>query len=104
MVGSRVYHQTPLLDLKEPTPWLVLEYATQDSGRTGGQLFRTSAVGDSTYVFRPRGMDFGKTYRVKLMNTGQAVEISGSRLLLEGIAVSIENPMGSEMLIFEGKK
>jgi hypothetical protein len=48
-------------------------------------------------------LDFARTYRVKLMNSGQAVEISGSRLLLEGIPVRIENPMGSEMLIFEGR-
>ena len=100
MVNSKVYHHTPLLDMREPSPWLVLEYATQDAGRAVATLFRTSTLGDSTYVFRPRGLDFSKNYRVKLMNSGQVVEMDGARLLQAGIPVRIENPMGSEMLIF----
>ncbi|MEN6536988.1 MAG: alpha-galactosidase [Bryobacteraceae bacterium] len=103
MVGSRVYHHTPLLDYREPDPWLVLEYATQDCGRAVATLFRTSTVGNNNYIFRPRGLDFSKTYRVRLMNSGNIVEIDGTRLLQEGIPVRIENPMGSEMLIFQSK-
>jgi hypothetical protein len=40
---------------------------------------------------------------VRLMNNGQMIEIDGPRLLQEGLPVRIENPMGSEMLIFEAK-
>ena len=72
-------------------------------GRAVATLFRTSTVGNSTYVFRPRGLDSGKNYRVMRMNSGQTVEVPVSRLLSDGIPVRIENPMGSEMLIFEGK-
>lgn len=103
MIGSRVYHHTPFLNMMEPTPWLVLEYASPDSRRAVATLFRTSDVGDHTYIFRPRGLDYGRIYRLKLMNSGQAVDIDGARLLTDGIPVRIENPMGSEMLIFEGK-
>lgn len=104
MINSKVYHHTPLLEMRGPSPWLVLEYATQDGGRAVATLFRTSAAGDSTYVFRPRGLDFGQNYRVKLMNSGQVIEMEGARLLQAGIPVRIENPMGSEMLIFEGNQ
>jgi hypothetical protein len=31
------------------------------------------------------------------------VEIAGAHLLQEGIPIRIENPMGSEMLIFESR-
>ena len=103
MIGSRVYHHTPLLEMKAPSPWLVLEYATPDSSRAVATFFRTAGVGEDTFVFHPRGLDFAKTYRVKLMNSGQTVEISGDRLLQFGLPVRIENPMGSEMLIFGSK-
>jgi len=103
MVESRVFHHTPVLEFKAPSPWLVLEYATPDARRAVATLFRTAAVGDDQFVFRPRGLDFGRTYRVKLMNGGQTVEIDGARLLQEGLPVRIENPMGSEMIIFEAR-
>jgi len=103
MINSKVYHHTPILDIMSPTPWLVLEYASPDAHRAVATFFRTSTLGDNRYVFRPRGVDFAKTYRVKLTNSGQVVEIDGARLLQEGLPVRIENPMGSEMFIFEGK-
>lgn len=103
MIDGRVFHHTPLLDFKKPTPWLVLEYSTRDSGRAVAAFFRTSGEGDGVYLFRPRGLDFGKSYRVKLLNSGQVVEIDGARLLQEGLPVRIENPMGSEMIIFQSK-
>jgi alpha-galactosidase len=103
MINSRVFHHTPALDFKEPSSWLVLEYAAPDSRRAVATLFRASVTGEDRYVFRPRGLDFSRTYRVRLMNSGQMIEINGTRLLQEGLPVRIENPMGSEMLIFEAK-
>jgi alpha-galactosidase len=103
MAGSRVYHHTPVLDFKGPSPWLVLEYATPDANRAVATLFRTSVIGNDEYVFRPRGLDYSRTYAVKIMNRGQTVVIDGARLLQGGLPVRLENPMGSEMLIFEAK-
>ncbi len=104
MINSRVYHHTARLELKKPTPWMVLEYASPDAMRATAAFFRTAGVGSNTWIFRPRGLDFGKTYRVKLMNTAQVVEISGAQLFTNGIPVRIENPMGSQMMIFEAKE
>jgi alpha-galactosidase len=103
MVGSRVYHHTPLLPMLEASPWVVLEYASPDSRRAVAALFRTSGVGDSTYVFIPRGLDAGRDYRVSFGNSGQTVEVPGLRLVEQGIRVRIERPMGSELLIFDGR-
>ncbi len=62
----RVYHHTPLTPMMEATPWMVLEYATPDSLADLGWVFRTSESGDPTYWFRPRGLDFSKTYNCDL--------------------------------------
>jgi alpha-galactosidase len=103
MIGSRVYHHTPLLPMMEASPWLVLEYATPESRRAVVGLFRTSQQGDSTFRFYPRGLDFARSYKVQFGNSGQNVEIPGDRLLQNGIPIRIENAMGSELLIFESK-
>ncbi|MBS1873759.1 MAG: alpha-galactosidase [Acidobacteria bacterium] len=103
MIGSRVYHHTPAPPMMEASPWLVLEYATPDSRRAVVGLFRTSHEGDSTFRLFPRGLDFGRAYRVKFGNSGQTVEIPGDRLLQQGLPIRIENAMGSELLIFESK-
>jgi len=100
MVGSRVYHHTPVLPIAEPSPWLVLEYATPDSKRAVAGLFRTAQSGDDTFVFKPRGLDLGKTYLVTFSNTGQKIPMTGTRLM-EGISVRLEAAMTTELLLFE---
>lgn len=103
MIGSRVYHHTPVVPMMEPSPWIVLEYATHDSTRAVVGLFRTSQNGDSTYQFIPRGLDFNRTYRVSFGNSGQIVEIPGNRLLQAGVPIRLEEDLTSEMLVFEAK-
>ncbi len=87
----------------QAAPWVVLEYATPDNRRDVATMFRTSQVGDSTYRFVPRGLDARRTYRVTFGNSGQTAELSGDRLLQEGISVRLEAAETSEMLLFEGK-
>jgi alpha-galactosidase len=103
MLNSKVYHHTPLLPLMEPSPWMVLEYASPDALRAVVGLFRTSQSGDPVYAFFPRGLDFSKTYRVKFGNSGQTVEMHGDRLLQEGIPVRLSESLTSEMLVFEAE-
>jgi alpha-galactosidase len=96
----RVYHHTPLTPMMEGTPWLVLEYAAPDSQAALGWVFRTSESADPTYCFRPRGLDFSKTYQVTFTNSGQTLSIPGDRLLQAGIPVRLEADLTSELLIF----
>ena len=103
MVGSRVYHHTPLTPLLESSPWVVLEYATPDSRRAVAGLFRTSQQGDPLYIFRPRGLDVSRKYKVTWSNRGQTAEIPGERLLQEGITVRLETNLTSEMLLFDSQ-
>jgi alpha-galactosidase len=103
MVGGQVYHHTPLTPLLEATPWLVLEYGTQDRQRAVAWLFRTAQTGEPTFRFMPRGLNFEHTYRVTFCNTNQVVEFPGALLMQEGVPIRLENPLTSEMLIFESK-
>jgi len=103
MVNSRVFHHTPLLPLMEPSPWVVLEYAAQDSHRAVAGLFRTSQSGDPVYKFFPRGLDLSRSYEVKFGNSGQTIEVSGESLLQEGIPVRLDADLTSEMLIFTAR-
>jgi alpha-galactosidase len=101
MVGSRVYHHTPMTPLLEPSPWVVLEYAARDSRRGVVTLFRTSGAGDPVYILRPRGLDAGRTYRVTFCNREQTAELSGTVLMRDAIAVRLEDDLTSEMVLFE---
>jgi hypothetical protein len=103
MLNSNVYHHTPLLPLMEPSPWMVLEYASPDSRRAVVGLFRTSQSGDPVFHLFPRGLDLSKTYRVKFANSAQTIELHGDRLLQEGIPVRLSEDLTSEMLIFEAE-
>jgi alpha-galactosidase len=101
MVGSRVYHHTPMTPLLESSPWVVLEYAAPDSKRAVATLFRTSGDGDPTYIFRPRGVDASRKYRVTFCNRNQTVEVPGTELMREGVVVRLEDNLTSEMLLFD---
>jgi alpha-galactosidase len=102
MINSRVYHHTPLVPMLEPSPWIVLEYASPERTRAVVGLFRTSQDGDPVFRFIPRGLDLGRTYRVTFYNEGQKVEIPGSQLL-DGIPIRLDEALTSEMLVFEVK-
>jgi alpha-galactosidase len=99
----RIYHHTPLTPMMEGTPWVALEYATPDSHSDLGWVFRTSESGDPTYWFKPRGLDFSKTYNVTFSNSGRTLPIPGDRLLQEGIPVRLEGDLTSELLIFRSR-
>lgn len=103
MNNCLVYHHTPVLPMMEPSPWVVLEYATVNKTREMAGLFRTSPSGDPEYRFEPRGLDFSKNYAVHFQNSGEVVEISGAQLLENGIPVRLDENLTAELLVIEQK-
>jgi len=103
MVSSRVYHHTPVVPMMEPSPWVVLEYATPDARRAVAGLFRTAQSGDPVFRFYPRGLDLSRNYAVKFSNSGQTVEMRGAELLQSGIPVRLDAALTSELLIFDAR-
>lgn len=100
MRGSLVYHHTPLPPYFTQAPWVVLEYATRDKQRSMATLFRTSNYGDSFFRFVPRGLNPSQDYHVIFKNRVEATDVSGWKLMQEGISVHLENAGTSEMLLF----
>jgi alpha-galactosidase len=103
MIDSRVYHHTPVVPMLEPSPWVVLEYASQDAHRAVAGLFRTAQSGEPVFRFFPRGLDLSRNYAVKFSNSGQTVELRGDQLLQQGIPVRLDAALTSELLIFEAR-
>jgi alpha-galactosidase len=98
---SVVYHHTPLTPFFNQSPWVVLEYASLDKKQGVAALFRTSNFEDPVYRFVPRGLDASADYEVTFKNRGETVEMSGVRLMQEGVPVRLETAGTSEMLLFE---
>jgi hypothetical protein len=54
-------------------------------------------------LFRPRGIDPAKSYRVTFDSTGTTARIDGARLLQEGLPIRLETALSSELLLFEAQ-
>jgi alpha-galactosidase len=93
----RVYHHTPVIDFERPHGFCVLEYAAPDRTRAVLGVFRLSGGAD-TQVVRPRGLDRGRGYRVRLDSAGMAFEATGSDLADRGLTIRLEQPMSSELV------
>lgn len=97
---ARVFHHTPALPLAEPAPWCVLEYADRAGRRGVAAVFRLTDIGPAEYVFRPRGLDAGQAFDVRLDNEGWTVRMTGRELLEGGVRVYLERPLSSQLLLF----
>ena len=96
-----VYHHTPDIGLLRPADWCVLEYAARDRGRAYAGVFKLSGNGPAEYVFRPRGLDVGRDYDVRLDNMQQTYRVSGRELAQAGLRVSLDAALTSELLLFD---
>jgi alpha-galactosidase len=104
MVGGKVFHHTPFLPLTEKTPWCVLEYAQADRSASIAILFKTADSGSPEFLFKPRGLDISREYDVTFDNRGQTLRISGKELMNTGLAVRLETPLSSELLLLQTVK
>ena len=55
------------------------------------------------YSFRPRGLDPGRSYRVRFDTTRTAATIPGAQLAQEALRIRLESMLSSELLLFEAQ-
>jgi alpha-galactosidase len=68
-------------------------------------VFRLSGPGSAPpeVVVKLRGADIAKRYRVRFDNSGSETELSGYRLVKEGVPVRLEGALTSELVLFTAK-
>jgi len=98
-----VYHHTPDIGLFKPADWCVLEYAAADRSRGYAGVFKLT---DSSplYQLRLHGVDLGADYEVTLDNAAQVFRMSGRDLALNGLPITLDSALTSELVMYERKQ
>jgi len=124
----KMYHHEPVNARGgvESGPWFAMEYASPDRTKGWALIVRLrNGAGDlyvhkypnevvndnevaatqryesDTYLFKPRGLDPARTYRVTFDSMDATVKIEGLHLLQDGLQIRLENVGMSELLLFE---
>ncbi len=98
---SRMYHHTPVLLGREPEGWCVLELVSSDRRHGAVGIFRLAGVAEPDYLYRPRGLAPGVTYRVTRDNLDLSFHQEGADLSRGGILVRLDRALSSELLLIE---
>jgi alpha-galactosidase len=100
---AKMYHHAPVSAKGGVTSsgWFAMEYAAPDRSKGWATIARIGTSDSDTYLFKPRGLDRGKTYRVTFDSTGEEAVMKGIELTRDGLAIRLESTMASELLLFE---
>jgi alpha-galactosidase len=126
----KVFHHEPVNAHGgvESSPWFAMEYATPDRTQGWALIVRMrngegdrfvyqypnqvvddaaatpsiNAEENDTYVFKPKGLDPAKTYRVTCDRINTTLAVRGLELMRQGLPVCLENAGMSELLLFDG--
>ena len=99
----RVYHHAPVNATGgvETGDWFAMQFTAPDAGRGWATIVRLTREGSGTYLFRPRGLDRGRRYRVTFDNCRQTTQVDGSQLAAEGLSIELAADPSSELILFE---
>ncbi len=100
---SRVYHHAPVSARGgvASSGFFAMEFADPDRSRGWATLIRIGPSDSDTYLFKPRGLDRGRTYEVTFDGSGETVVLDGMSLVRDGIPLRLETLAASELLLFE---
>jgi len=99
----KMFHHAPVAATTgvAASPWFAVEFAAPDRTKGWATIVRMATGGSGTYLFRPRGLDPAKSYRVTYDSTGTTATVDGLRLVQEGLPIRLESALSSELLLFE---
>jgi hypothetical protein len=83
--------------------WDGIEYYSTASASGVLYAFRGSAPDEPTHRFRLRGLDPTTRYTVRFQDRGASADraLSGAQLMQEGVAVTLGEPLSSDLVFFE---
>lgn len=102
LATSKVYHHAPVNENGgvESGDWFAMEFISPDKTKGWATIVRFS-TDPGTYLFKPRGLNSQKNYKVTFDNTGNSKIILGSELMNVGLVIQIDENPRSELLLFE---
>ncbi len=101
IVSADVYHLTPQPSHEDPRDWSALEYVSPDRKDSIVCAYRLRG-GAATRVFKLRGLDAARTYRVSVDETA-APEVSGETLSLAGLQVQLDSEWRAAVIELHGR-
>lgn len=101
--NCEMYHHTPVVPGLQGRGWVVNEFVAEDKGAAYVNLFRLPGTTEDTWIFKPRGLDMSRDYKVTFLDGGQSLCMNGYTLAQIGISVRLDGPLTSQMLLFEAK-
>jgi alpha-galactosidase len=96
-----VYHHTPVIPGGDASGWCALEYASPDRTRVAAGIFRLVNAREDVFIFRFRGLDPARRYRVTTEPGGWVAEIDALTLLNQGLSIQLDTPLTSRLLLCE---
>lgn len=98
---ARAYHHTPTLPGADGSGWCALELASADRGRIAAGVFRLVNAERDEYRLRFRGVDPARRYRVTTEPDGMVRILEGHALCDAGLALRLDTPLTSCLLLCE---
>ena len=99
--NAKIFHHTPTVEDIEKKKYCMLEVASPDFSKAAVAVFTDALYSGESITVTPRGVDFSKIYSVTLDNSRQKFTFMGSYLLMNGIDITINAPLSSELLLIE---
>ena len=99
----KVYHHAPVNGDGgvDSGNWFAMEFVSPEREKGWSTIIRLA--GDTTipYLFKPRGLDAGRKYRVKFDSSGREEVHLASELAQQGLSIRLAEGSASELLLIE---
>lgn len=96
-----IFHHTPETDMAHKNGFTVLEIATPDKTKGAITVFSTENNNGNSIVIKPKGVRADKNYKVTLDNDRASFNTSGVSAINNGILITLNSSMISELILFE---
>ncbi|MCK5853281.1 alpha-galactosidase, partial [bacterium] len=101
----KVYHHGPVdrMNGVDTSSWFAMEFASPSGDKGWAMIAKIGGDDSDEYIFKPRGLDPGKSYEVTIDSMRTKVVVDGFSLYRDGIPVHLDGIGHSELLMFEEK-
>lgn len=102
-IECRMYHHTPVVPGFMGRGWVVYENVSQDSTKAYATFFRLPGTDQDTWLFKTKGLDTSKEYKITFFDGARTMYASGYELYTNGIPIYLDSPLTSQLLLIEAR-